>query len=52
MGWLDKIIDAPAKVAEAAAEGAARLPGVPLDVADAALKGADKGIGKLTEPKP
>lgn len=51
MGFLDKALSLPGDVAKAAAETAAQLPGIPLDVAEKTVEGAEKGMDKLTDPK-
>lgn len=48
---IDSALKAPGDIAKATAETAARLPGVPLDVAERAIDGAERGIDKLTDPR-
>lgn len=47
---LDSALKAPGDIAKAATETAVRLPGVPLDVAERAIDGAERGLDKLTDP--
>lgn len=51
MGFLDKALNLPGDAAKAAAEVAARLPGIPLDIADKTVEGTEKGMDKLIDPK-
>lgn len=47
MGFLDKALAAPGKLVGGAAEAVASLPAVALDVAEKAVEGVEKGLGRV-----